>query len=618
MQTIKNSASNALSLLTAVMLCTACRPAGVRSVIEGQKLLEQGNYSLAVEKLRIATGALGNTNAQAFNYLGLACHQAGQAAEAEKAYRRALAVNPDLTEAHYNLGCLLLSENKLDPAKAELMAYTLRCGNSAEGWIKLGTVQLRVSGSGNAATRSSELSAAEKSFEEGLRLNPKDPEGLNGLGLVRLRRNHPAEAANLFSRALKEKPDYGPAMLNLAIVAQQNLNQPQVALQKYREYLRLKPQSSDVDAISQIINQLEAQLAPEPRPLTSHNPPGQIRTDVATNTSAQVELTRAIIQPRPPLANSTEVVSSPKQPSDAGVLKSTVPTNPPPTASDKAEETASANFELVKLPAEPVFKPAEDVVPKPPPVSELTADSAPAPASTLPTGKPPKTPKRTFLQRINPLNLFAGEGKSTSLTPLASASAMENVANPGEDTAQQSGRYPYAMPERPVSGNRSEAERVFSQAVRAQQSQRYAEAINAYQQAAQLDPSFYDVQYNLGLAATEAGNLPMALRAYETALAIQPESLDARYNFALALKQSNYPIDSANELGKLLENSPNEGRANLALGNLYAQQFRDISKARAHYLKVLESDPHNPQADAIRYWLKAHPGIPGQISKDPQ
>jgi len=131
--------------------------------------------------------------------------------------------------------------------------------------------------------------------------------------------------------------------------------------------------------------------------------------------------------------------------------------------------------------------------------------------------------------------------------------------------------------------------------------------VQAYHQAVQLDPSFFEAQYNLGLAATEAGNLPTALRAYEHALAIQPNSADARYNFALVLKQANCPADAASELEKLLAILPNEVRAHLALGNLYAQTLHQPAKARQHYIKVLELDPTCPQASAVGYWLKDNP-----------
>src|SRR4029077_17222885 len=127
----------------------------------GKALLEDGQFVQAIEKLRAATVLLGMTNAQAYNYLGLAYHQAGQAADAERAYQRALALNRDLAEARYNLGCLLLEENKLEPAKAELTAYTLRRSNAPEGWLKLGTIQLRSSESGPAYLRAGELAGAE-------------------------------------------------------------------------------------------------------------------------------------------------------------------------------------------------------------------------------------------------------------------------------------------------------------------------------------------------------------------------------------------------------------------------------------------------------------------------
>jgi tetratricopeptide (TPR) repeat protein len=254
-----------------------------------------------------------------------------------------------------------------------------------------------------------------------------------------------------------------------------------------------------------------------------------------------------------------------------------------------------------------VFKPAEDVDATPnssPPPSE----PSPAIASGSNADKTPKPSKRTLLQWLNPLNLFTADTKPSSPTPLPGSTADQIASvEAGSSPAEPVARYQYESPQRPAAGKRREAERVFAEAVHAQQIQQLPEAIKDYQRAADLDPSFYDAHYNLGLAATQAGELPLALRAYETALAIRPDSLDARYNFALVLKQSNYAVDSAHELQKIIADSPDESRAHLALGNLYAQQFHDLAKARPHYLKVLESDPHNPQADAIRVWLAGHP-----------
>ena len=67
--------------------------------------------------------------------------------------------------------------------------------------------------------RAREPSAAEKSFNEALRLNPQSLEAMNGLGLAKLQRGRAAEAAQCFESALKQQPDYRPALLNLAIVS---------------------------------------------------------------------------------------------------------------------------------------------------------------------------------------------------------------------------------------------------------------------------------------------------------------------------------------------------------------------------------------------------------------
>jgi tetratricopeptide (TPR) repeat protein len=132
------------------------------------------------------------------------------------------------------------------------------------------------------------------------------------------------------------------------------------------------------------------------------------------------------------------------------------------------------------------------------------------------------------------------------------------------------------------------------------------EAIQAYRTATQADPAYFDAYYNLGLVAAKAGNVQLALQAYESALAVRPKALDARYNFALLLRQAGFPQDAANEHQTILKDYPNESRAHLALGNLYAQQLNQPAKAKFHYQKVLETDPRNPQAAAIRYWLTSN------------
>jgi tetratricopeptide (TPR) repeat protein len=135
-----------------------------------------------------------------------------------------------------------------------------------------------------------------------------------------------------------------------------------------------------------------------------------------------------------------------------------------------------------------------------------------------------------------------------------------------------------------------------------------AEAIQFYRRATQLDESFFEAHYALGLATFQTRNFKAAAAAWEAALAIRPDSSDARYNFALTLKAANHVAEAAQELEKLLALHPDEARAHLTLGNLYAEQLANKPRARRHYQRVLQLDPRNPQAQAIRYWLVANPG----------
>jgi len=583
--------SNGCRLMLLLALLAGCTPAGPRALLEGKRLMDEGKYPQAVEQLRAATSLLGGTNAQAWNYLGMAYHHAGQVAEAERAYQRALALNHDLSEARFNLGCLWLAENKVEAAKAEFTACTMRWPNAVEGFLKLGAVQLRTH----------EPSAAEKSFGDALRLNPHDAEAWNGLGLARLQRGRAGEAAQCFESALKQQPDYRPALLNLAIVAHQYLKEPQLALEKYREYLALRPPPANAEALAATVRQLEQELNPQARP---------------TVTNAVAQANPNPNPPRPAATNVTRIASAPKPEPAATALKPAathapkpVPAAPPPT-----------NAEVVKLVPQPMLRPAQDVPAAPAPAlgtpSEPLITTSTVPASAA----GPTVAKRSFFQRVNPLNLFrSGERPPVRTTPLPATGSSEGEAmNPTATAAEAAAslpppspegapaRYAYKSPAKPAPGNRDDAERLFAQGAQAYQAHRLPEAMQAYRLATQTDPSFYEAHYNLGLAATEAGNLPAALAAYEKALAVQPQSLDARYNFALVLEQAHYLVDAVNELERVLARYPNDARSHLAVGNLYAQ-FHQPARARQHYLRVLEVDPHNPQAGRIRYWLVDNP-----------
>jgi tetratricopeptide (TPR) repeat protein len=535
--------------LALTVFLAGCGPPGPRALLKGEKLLERGDYSGAVEKLKLATSLM-STNAPAWNYLGVAYQHAGQPADAALAYQRALTLDRDLVESHYNLGCLWLEQNRPDVAKTEFTAYVLRRSREPAGWTKLGVAQLRLR----------DLAAAEKSFSTALSIDTNNAEALNGLGLAQMQRCRPREAAQYFTAAGRAQPDYAPALLNLATVARQYLRNNALALQNYRAYLALTPHRADWDQINAMANDLDQQM------------------------NGTVASAPANAQRTPPVA------------------KTLTQFRPGPDASSENAEAESSST------------PEENSV--------AAAEAPPKPGN----GKP------RALSQLNPMNWFRTASPEPKVTPLSPSSSNSNPVKPAPETEASDltafgtsphtqskpyrliqpappafPRYLYLSPSQPQSGDRPAAGRAFVQAQQFERDRQYPDALDSYRAAAGLDPGWFEAQYNCGVMAYRLGNFDQALPAYEIALAIQPDSADARYNFALALRAAGYAPDAANELKKLLASNPDDVRAHLALGNLYAQQLYDVPRARAQYLRVLQLDPRNSQAAEIQFWLSSNP-----------
>lgn len=578
----------AIAVFALALALSGCTPAGPRALLKGKRDLDHGNDEAAVAQLKTATTLLA-TNAQAWNYYGVALQRAGQPDDAVLAYQRALSLDRDLVEAHYNLGWLWLEQNKPDAARTEFTAYTLRRPNDASGWLELGSAQLHCG----------ETVAAEKSFSTVLYLSTNNAEAFNGLGLARIQRGRPRDAAEFFAAAIQHHPEYAPAYLNLATVSREYLHDNATALKDYRAYLALAPHAADWNDVNALVSDLErpaaaAAVVPPPQETA---PPAETR----------------------PVPVVPERTYAPKEASAARSHPAYTPPSRPAAEKPVQVEQVPPEPEVVSASQTPV------VVTAAPPDVEISGV------------EPPPAKTSGFWHKVNPARWFASspppqqKADENGVTPPASGNLPENyTAEPGSPMAAQSvvivrptpppapikivqpaapiyPRYTYLSPAKPRSGNRTAAAGEFTRAREFEQDSKWTEAMQAYGQAARYDPGWFAAQYNLGVLSFRLRDYDQALRAYEYALAIQPDSTDARYNFALVLKAAGYVTDAVNELGKIVAAHPGEVRAHLALGNIYAQQLHDVAKARVHYQKVLTLDPVNPQATDIRYWLTANP-----------
>jgi tetratricopeptide (TPR) repeat protein len=594
MLTIKNRAVAGFLLLPlvvgVVLSVTGCKPPGARALLDGKKLLTKGKYPAAVERLRTATSLLA-TNAHAWNYLGLACHNASLPNEAALAYQKAIALNPNLAEAHYNFGCLLLEQNNPAAARGELTAYVMSRPKDASGWLRLGVAQWRTQ----------DFAAAEKSLSESLRFDGKNPEAWNVLGLTQLQRNRGREAASYFATALKYQPDYAPALLNSAIVQQQYLGNRPAALQQYREYLALRSLPPHQEAVASLARALEAELNPPPPPVAvaKPSPPPPAPRPAPTN------LVALPVRPPPTTSTVAQAAVPPARTSPPAQIASTSPPKPeavteaPPTPPTVTVATPKTNPPAKSILVETFDATASN----PPPAKKVWPEVTPL---------PPLEPAKTNAPDTNP-PIKPPTVEVVKLTNEPPIMAAQDVTSAPADTTSKPVepkpflRYKYRSLSKLAPGNRAECETYFAQGLQLHERSKLPEALAAFRSAAKADPGYFKAHYNLGWTAFAMKDWATALAGYETALAIDPDSLDARYNFALTLKQAGYPQDAVNELERVLARRPQDAAAHFALANLYAKQLNSPRLARPHYQKVLEIDPSHPQGTQIRYWLSENP-----------
>lgn len=587
MLSIKNESGNGKSgsmlrfcLLALVAALTAalagCAPAGTHALLKGKKLLDAGNYADAADEFKTATEDM-STNAEAWNYLGVAEQHTGQLDDAAKDYQRALELDRDLMEAHFNLGCLWMQENKPDKAVSEFTAFTLRKVNQPDGWLKLGLAQLRMH----------DLLPAEKSFSTARYWSPNNAEALNGLGLARMERGRPEEAEKFFQAAVQYHPDFAPAILNLATVEHEYLHDDRQALHEYLAYLSLNPRPANSDEVNAIVNSLEQS------------------STVAMASAPQTRPNSSVRQEASPAMEPSEPAYEPPKQQQRRRERRTETARPDTdtTASGDQSDTSQDTTENVQV------QPETRIV------------SAPASGGLKPANEPDAY---RSIEPVPPSNQSSGGGffhwlhsevspTSTQVTPLepqniqptpVPAPAPVRTVQPAPPVFPS---YVYLSPAKPIAGNHRAASAMFARAREYEEERRFSDALECYRQAASLDPSWFEAQYNCGVMAYRLRDYQFSLAAYETALAIEPGSSDARYNFALALKAAGYVTDAVNELRRILASDPNDARAHLELGNLYAQKLRDVPRARAEYQRVLQLDPGNPQAANIEFWLSANP-----------
>jgi Flp pilus assembly protein TadD len=180
------------------------------------------------------TGVALGDDAVAHFERGLVAQRAGRSAEAEAAYRAALAVDATLAPAHFNLGLLLREAGATgDATRCFEMATKLRPG-TAEGWLHLGVCLEELE----------ELDGAVRAYRRATEIDPGFAVAWFDLGNAHRKEGRLGDAAAAFERALALAPDAPEIWLNLGNVLRELGELPR-AVDALRRAVALKPNAAE-------------------------------------------------------------------------------------------------------------------------------------------------------------------------------------------------------------------------------------------------------------------------------------------------------------------------------------------------------------------------------------
>ena len=117
----------------------------------------------------------------------------------------------------------------------------------------------------------------------------------------------------------------------------------------------------------------------------------------------------------------------------------------------------------------------------------------------------------------------------------------------------------------------------------------YAKAVDAHQQAINIDPNFKEAHYNLGITYWNMKEYAKAIAAYRQAVEIDPNFRDAYYNLGTTYLQQKQYSKAVDTYQQAIDIDPNFRDAYYSLGLTYFKMDK-FQKAREALEEVLRLD----------------------------
>jgi tetratricopeptide (TPR) repeat protein len=143
---------------------------------------------------------------------------------------------PPRAAQQYSQALQMMKSNRLTDAELELKQLTVAYPQFAGPQLNLGLLYLHAS----------RLPEAEAAFKAALQTSPANAIADDELGIVERKLGKFADAEASYLRAIAAEPNYAPAHLNLGVLYDLYLEEPQKALEQFERYLEIAGENKQV------------------------------------------------------------------------------------------------------------------------------------------------------------------------------------------------------------------------------------------------------------------------------------------------------------------------------------------------------------------------------------
>jgi tetratricopeptide (TPR) repeat protein len=168
---------------------------------------------------------------------------------------------PERATQQFNQAVALLQAGKLTDAELELKQLTLAYPDFPGPWVNLGLLY----------EKAGRFDEAEKALREATQHGMPSALTYTELGLVYRQLGRFKDAESAYGEAIKVDPNYAPAHLNLGVLCDLYLQQPQRALESFERYMALSGNSDK--RVATWIAELKKRVGSNPEPQTAEASP---------------------------------------------------------------------------------------------------------------------------------------------------------------------------------------------------------------------------------------------------------------------------------------------------------------------------------------------------------